>query len=68
MTYYKDFGLFYTPGYNAYSPYLIFNATNQTVHKGQEFRLHYGESLLGYDLYDNSGKSCADVYTKLCDE
>ncbi|XP_057297334.1 uncharacterized protein LOC130626933 [Hydractinia symbiolongicarpus] len=64
-----DKGFFTVPGYNANSPYLIFNATSHTVYKGQELRLHYGEAWVsnGY-LSNNSGESCADIYVKLCDE
>ncbi|XP_057316547.1 uncharacterized protein LOC130657575 [Hydractinia symbiolongicarpus] len=65
---YAGHGFFTVPGYNANSPYLIFNATSHTVHKGQELRLHYGETLFGLYLANNSGESCADIYAKLCDE
>ncbi|XP_057316310.1 uncharacterized protein LOC130657348 [Hydractinia symbiolongicarpus] len=68
MKYHKKLGFFTVPGYNANSPYLIFNATSHTVYKGQELRLHYGETRFGGYLSNNSGESCADVYAKLCDE
>ncbi|XP_057316191.1 uncharacterized protein LOC130657234 [Hydractinia symbiolongicarpus] len=61
---YADSGFFTVPGYNANSPYLIFNATNHTVYKGQELRLHYGEAWNEGYLSSNSGKSCADIYAK----
>ncbi|XP_057316217.1 uncharacterized protein LOC130657256 [Hydractinia symbiolongicarpus] len=57
-------GLFHIPGYNANSPYLIFNATNHTVNKGQELRLHYSEGIFG-GAHDNSGESCADIFAIL---
>lgn len=55
------------PGYNAFSPFLIFNSSSHAVFKGQELRLHYAETLFGAYLDNNHGESCADVYAKLCD-
>ncbi|XP_057316573.1 uncharacterized protein LOC130657602 [Hydractinia symbiolongicarpus] len=68
MKYHVNHGFFNVSGYNANSPYLIYNATSHTVHKGQEMRLHYGEALLSSYSSNNSGESCADIYAKLCDE
>ncbi|XP_057303158.1 uncharacterized protein LOC130640656 [Hydractinia symbiolongicarpus] len=66
MEYHIWSGFFSVPGYNANSPYLIFNAKNHTVKKGEELRLHYAETLFGYHE-NNNGTSCADIYAKLCD-
>ncbi|XP_057316838.1 uncharacterized protein LOC130657862 [Hydractinia symbiolongicarpus] len=66
--YYLSNGFFNVPGYNAKSPYLIFHAASHTVHKGQELRLHYGDTLFDGYLSNNSGESCADVYAKFYDE
>ncbi|XP_057316188.1 uncharacterized protein LOC130657230 [Hydractinia symbiolongicarpus] len=63
----KTLGFFFVPGYNADSPFLIFNATNHTVHQGQKLRLHYGEALLSPYHFNNLGQSCVDIYAELCD-
>ncbi|XP_057293864.1 uncharacterized protein LOC130622416 [Hydractinia symbiolongicarpus] len=55
------------PGYNANSPYLIFNSRNYTLHQGQELRIQYGETLYITPLYNNKGVSCADIYAKFAD-
>ncbi|XP_057315236.1 uncharacterized protein LOC130656407 [Hydractinia symbiolongicarpus] len=65
--YEEKFGFSHIPGYNANSPYLIFNATNHTVYKGQELQLYYAEDYHDSYAHDNDGKSCADIYAKLID-
>lgn len=65
--YYKNDGYFSVPGYNASSPYLIFDEGNHTVQMGQELRLHYSETLYGPRPDNNGGRSSADNYAKLCE-
>lgn len=68
MEYDKGNGFSFIPGYDANSPYVVFNAPIHAVYKRQEMRLHYGEALFGTYLDNNSGRSCADIYVKLSDE
>ena len=51
------------PGYNSVSPELVLSLFNpRSVQSGQQFRLWYGEDLMGHGEGDNSGRACIDVY------
>ncbi|XP_057290414.1 uncharacterized protein LOC130613104 [Hydractinia symbiolongicarpus] len=67
MKYHISNGYYAVPGYNANSPYLIFNASYHKVHKGQELRLYYGEDFHDFTVNNNGGESCADIFATFCD-
>ena len=53
------------PYYNAaFAPELVFSVFSHPrwVHKGQQFRVWYGEDLTNYGEDDNGGRVCCDVY------
>ena len=53
-------------GYTENSPFLTFAAPGcQWLHRGQKFRIWYGEDLAGYTEGDNRGQTCMDeeIYT-----
>ena len=51
------------PGYNSVSPELVLSFFDpKSVQSGQQFRLWYGEDLMGHAEGNNGGKACIDVY------
>ncbi|XP_078385006.1 uncharacterized protein LOC144667461 isoform X2 [Oculina patagonica] len=51
------------PGYTPRSPEIVLpRFSPYSVNSGQQFRLWYGEDLVGYTESDNGGNVCADVY------
>lgn len=52
------------PGYNAYSPYLVFNASSHLVNWNEMLTLHFSETLTNaYEKYNYvEGNTCVDVF------
>ncbi|XP_057310195.1 uncharacterized protein LOC130648173 [Hydractinia symbiolongicarpus] len=52
------------PGYNAYSPYLVFNASSHIINWGEILTLHFSETLTSaYENYnDVESNTCVDVF------
>ena len=52
------------PGYDSFSPVLVLSRFSSTYHvyAGHQYRVWYGEDLVGFTESDNGGRVCADVY------